>query len=55
MFAAPPIGWGKWSFSGFIAAFQAFDWGNFQGVIYLVGGGAWSALALFSFWLIRWE
>jgi hypothetical protein len=43
----------QWCFSGFMAGFSAFNAGSFPGIIFMVGGGAWAALAVFSLWVLK--
>ncbi len=53
LFTGVQINAAQWCFSGFMAGIQAFDTGTFQGIVFMIGGGVWSVLALYSMWVLK--
>eukprot|EP00955_Chlamydomonas_euryale_P043495 352598-Chlamydomonas_euryale.AAC.28 len=51
--AAFPFSAEKWSFAGWMTAIAAFDWGDFPGVVYIIGACFWTIEAVYSLWCLK--
>eukprot|EP00891_Asterochloris_glomerata_P007236 jgi/Astpho2/7236/e_gw1.00113.104.1_t len=51
---APPLpSVNNWSHTGFIACISAFKANKFVGVLYVIGGAAWTVESLLSIWVLK--